>query len=525
MFKINLDWEFCLVFTRSLPLALILLLVSSHALAQATQSPNDRPRLVLTIVVDQMRYDYLTRFGDEYQAGIKRLLDEGAVFTNAQYEAAPTVTAVGHSTILTGAMPSTSGIPDNSFYSREYGQSVESITDFNATALGEEGAAATPYRLEVTTVGDELKFSGRGGKVFGVSMKDRGAILPAGRGADAAYWFSDQGTIASSSWYFSALPQWVQDYNATTPAQRFSAAQWAGVQLPAIGERRFIDALQGTAFADEMVLEFALRLMEQEDLGTDQATDLLSVSFSATDFLGHETGIDTPAMHEMMMSVDRLVGQLISAAERRTGRNKLLVVLTADHGVVRLPEKNAARKLPGGRYSRDDERQAIEEALDTTFGEGDYVLGVGGMSFYLNSQPAAGLRIDNEQMQRVAAATLRAMPHVTRVYTRVQLESNFSSSDSIDQRVRNGFNAAASGDIFVVHEPNWIRSETGTTHGSPYSYDSHVPLIFWGSRELITPGRYHGEVGMQDLAPTLSTILNIARPSGTFGRTLEEIIP
>ena len=513
------------MFSRAVPLALVLACVSSLALAQATQTANDRPRLVLTIVVDQMRYDYLTRFGDEYEAGLRRLLDEGAVFTNAQYEAAPTVTAVGHATILTGAMPSTSGIPDNSFYSRADQQQVESITDFNATALGENGPAATPNRLQVTTVGDELKLSGLGGKVFGVSMKDRGAILPAGRAADGAYWFSDQGTIASSTWYFPALPQWVQAYNATKPAERYGETQWAGIQLPAVGEQGFIDALQGTAFADEMVLEFALRLMEQEDLGADQATDLLSVSFSATDFLGHGTGIDTPQMHEMMMSVDRLIGQLISAAERRTGRDKLLVVLTADHGVVRLPENNAARKLPGGRYSRDDESQAIEDALDATFGAGDYVLGVGGMSFYLNSQPVPGLSIDSARMEQVAADALRAMPQVTRVYTRTQLESNFSSGDRIDQRVRNGFNAVASGDIFVVHEPNWIRSQTGTTHGSPYSYDSHVPLIFWGASELIAPGRYHGDVGMQDLAPTLSTILGIARPNGTLGRALEEIIP
>lgn len=513
------------MFHRSLPLALIMLLVSGHASAQASQSPNDRPRLVLTIVVDQMRYDYLTRFGDEYQDGLKRLLDGGAVFTNAQYEAAPTVTAVGHSTILTGAMPSTSGIPDNTFYSREYGRQVESVTDFNATALGEDGPAATPYRLQVTTVGDELKLSGRGGKVFGVSMKDRGAILPAGRAADAAYWFSDQGTIASSSWYFSALPQWVQDYNATKPAQRFSEAQWAGIQLPAASAQGFVDALESTAFADEMVLDFALRLMVQEDLGTDQATDLLSVSFSATDFLGHASGIDTPQMHEMMLSVDRLVGQLIKTAEERTGPNRLLVVFTADHGVARRPEDNAARQLSGGRYSQTDERQAVEDALDAAFGAGDYVQGAGGMSFYLNPQPVPGRNVDSEQVEQVAADALRAMPHVTRVYTRTQLESNFSIGDRIDQRVLNGFSAAASGDLFIVHEPNWIRSQSGTTHGSPYSYDGHVPLILWGSSDLITPGRYHGEVGMQDLAPTLSTILSIARPTGTLGRTLEEIIP
>jgi len=513
------------MFYRALPLGLALSLISSLVLAQATQSPNDRPRLVLAIVVDQMRYDYLTRFGDEYEAGLKRLLEEGAVFTNAQYEAVPTVTAVGHSTILSGAMPSTSGIPGNSFYSREDGRQVESITDFNATALGEEGPAATPHRLAVTTIGDELKLSGRGGKVFGVSMKDRGAILPAGRAADGAYWFSEQGSIASSSWYFPALPQWVEAFNATKPAERFSEAQWAGIKLPAYGEQGFINRLQTTALADEMVLEFALRLMEEENLGTDQATDLLSVSFSATDFLGHSSGIDTPQMHEMMLSVDRLIGQLIDAAQRRTGRNNLLVVLTADHGVSRQPEDNEALKLAAGRYSRNDERKIIEDALDAKFGSGDYIIGTAEMSFYFNPQPVPGRSIERVQLEQVAADTLRAIPHVMRVYTRTDLENNLGSGDLIDQRVRNGFNAAGSGDVFVVHEPNWISSAAGTTHGSPYSYDTHVPLIFWGSDELIIPGRYHGQVGIQDLAPTLSTILSIARPTGTLGRTLVEIIP
>lgn len=507
---------------RALCVSLVLAPISSVVFAQAVQSPNERPRLVLTIVVDQMRYDYLTRFGDEYTAGLRRLLDDGAVFTNAHYEAAPTVTAVGHSTILTGATPSTSGIPGNTFFDRTLGRQVESITDLDSIALGEDGTAASPQRLAVTTVGDELKLSGRGGKVFGVSMKDRGAILPAGRAVDGAYWYGDKGTIASSSWYFPSLPQWVEDYNATLPSNRYAGTQWAGVQLPELSADDFHTRLDQTAYADELVLEFALRLMEEEDLGTDQLTDLLSVSFSATDYLGHATGIDTPQMHEMMLSVDQKVGALIDAAQRRTGRNRLLIVFTADHGASRRPEDNAAQRLPGGRYAARDERQEVEAALDAAFGDSDYVIGTAEMSLYFTRD---NTNVSRAQMEQVAVATLRAMPHVARVYTRTELESNFSSGDRIDQRVRNGFNTQSSGDVIVVHDPNWMNRPTGTTHGSPYSYDSHVPVIFWGSDKLVTPGRYQREVGVQDIAPTLSAILNIARPTGTMGRTLDEMLP
>ncbi|MEY3667868.1 MAG: hypothetical protein RL572_1408 [Pseudomonadota bacterium] len=512
----------------------LLLATSLFLPAASAMAAEERPRLVLTIVVDQMRYDYLQRFGAEFSGGLKRLLEEGAVFTNAHYEAAPTVTAVGHATILSGATPSVSGIPGNAFYDRAAGRQVQSITDVDVSALGEEGTGASPRRLAVSTVGDELKLSGHGGKVFGVSMKDRSAILPAGRAADAAYWFGDRGNIVSSTWYFPALPQWVQDYNATQPAARFGGVEWAGLQLPALNDEDFYARLDETALADELVLEFALLLMEQEDLGSDAATDLLSVSFSATDYLGHSHGIDVPQMRAMMLSVDEKIGRLIDAAQQRAGRNALLVVLTADHGVARRPEDNAADGLPGGRYEARDERRAVEEALDAAFGTGDYVIGSGEMSMYLSRAPHAAAVADGATppapvsraaMEQVAAATLRQLPKVARVYTRTELESPLFGGDRIDQRVRNGFNALGSGDVIVVHEPGWMNRPAGTTHGSPWAYDSHVPLIFWGPGSLVEPGRYHGVVAIHDIAATLATLLNIALPSGSMGRTLDEMLP
>lgn len=493
-------------------------------LPNALAETAERPTLVLAIVVDQMRYDYLTRFGHEFTGGLKRLLEEGAVFTNANYEAAPTVTAVGHSTFLTGATPSVSGIAGNAYYGRAEGRMIQSITDDNVTPLG-DGGGASPHRLAVTTVGDELKISGKGGKVYGVSLKDRSAILPAGRDADGAFWFGDTGTIVSSSWYFPSLPEWVQAYNTTRPAERYLGAEWLGRQLPTEANAGFFARLDATPFADELVLEFALQVMHEEDLGTDQQTDLLAVSFSATDYLGHATGTETQQMREMILSVDKRIGELLAAAEAQAGRGKVLVVLTADHGVALAPEDNIARQLPGGRYDIEAERAAVEAALTAEFGAGDYIEGTGEMGIYLHRNPVPGKTIALADMERVAAATLRRQPHVARVYTRTELESSHSGGDRVDQRVRNGFNRQHSGDVVVVHEPNWISRATGTTHGSPYSYDSHVPMIFWGPEALVRPGVYHGEAAVHDIAPTLATMLEIATPSGAQGRALAEMLP
>ncbi|HWK55430.1 MAG TPA: alkaline phosphatase family protein [Hyphomicrobiales bacterium] len=510
--------------TRKIWLLVGVLTLASASMAQTPLLPRENPRLVLVMVVDQMRYDYLTRYGTEFDSGLARLVREGAVFTNANYEAAPTMTAVGHSTILTGATPSSSGIAGNTWYEREEGRSVQSVTDDTVMALG-GGNGASPRRLAVTTVGDELKASGKGGKVFGVSLKDRGAILPAGRGADGAYWLVN-GTFASSSWYFPALPEWVQRYNAAKPADRYAGAQWLEATMPTPAGPELYRALDSTPFADQLVLDFALTLLREEALGTDAQTDLLSVSFSAVDYVGHASGPDTPLMHDMILNIDKRIGELLTSAERQAGRGKVLAVLTADHGVSPVPEELEAKGLPGGRYDTAAERDAVEQALSAAFGEAEYIEAAAEMGYYLKAEPLAGTPIAAEDLQRVAAAALRGMPHVARVYTRHELETRREAGDRIDQRVRNGFSPLHSGDVLVVHEPNWLgNGYRGTTHGSPYSYDTHVPLIFWGPKTLVKPGLYHADAGVHDLAPTLATMLRVATPSGALGRVLNEIMP
>lgn len=504
-------------------LALVLFVCSSVLQAQPSQLSSEQPSLVIAVVVDQMRYDYLARYGSEFNGGLKRLLTQGAVFTNANYEAVPTVTAIGHSTILSGATPSVSGIAGNSWYSRNEGKSVQSITDDEVSGLGVD-SGASPKRLLVTTIGDELKNSGKGGKVYGVSLKDRSAILPAGRNADGAFWLNS-GNFVSSSWYFPVLPHWALAFNAQNRADAFAGVDWMGITMPDSPGKELHAALDATPFADQLVLEFALEVLRQEALGKGPKTDLLSVSFSAMDYLGHGSGPDTERMKAMVLSVDEKIGQLLSAAEKQAGRGKVLLVMTADHGVAPVPEENISKQLPGGRIDTQVERDAVQAALSSAFGEGEYILSASDMSYYLDYSQAGKAQSDRSAIEEVAAEALRHMPNVARVYTRSMLESGLVTGDRIDQRVLNGFNRTESGDVIVIHDPNWIAGSRGTTHGSPYSYDTHVPLLFWGPRTLVKPGQYSMEAGIHDIAPTLATMLGITIPSGAMGRVLDEILP
>lgn len=489
------------------------------AAAAALVSAQAQPKLVLLVMVDQCRYDYMTRWDSEYKGGFRRLLDQGAVFTNANYEAFPTVTAVGHSTVMTGATPSVSGIVGNTWWSREEGTSVQSITDTSVNPLGANGAGASPKRLMVSTVADELKASGKGGKAIGISLKDRSAILPVGHRADGAYWFDARtGNFISSTFYFDALPGWVSTYNTARPADGFAGKQWAGGAMPAAAGTQLYNAVDSSPFGDDLVLAFALKALDEENLGRGPKTDFLSVSFSSVDYVGHSRGPDAPVMRDMLLNADRAVGALIDAAEQRVGANNLLVVFTADHGVSPVPEENVKNKMPGGRVNTRAEREAVQQALAARFGPGEYVAAVSEGGLYFREETIAAGKLDRTEMEKVAAAVLRAQPHMFRVYTRTEMMSGTASGDLIDQRVRRGYHAR-SADVVAIHEPYWLGGG-GTNHGTPFSYDTHVPLMLLGPQ--VRPGRYHGEAAIQDIAPTVATVLGIAAPSGSVGRVLGE---
>jgi predicted AlkP superfamily pyrophosphatase or phosphodiesterase len=494
-----------------------------------------QPKLVLAIVIDQFRYDYLLRFRADYHFGFARLLEKGAVFTDAHYLHAATVTAVGHSTFLTGATPSGSGIVGNEWYDRESGKSVTSVSDPATLLIG--GAAgqtgSSPRRLLVSTVGDELKIQHPDSKVIGVSIKDRSAILPAGHQADGAYWYDDHaGAWVTSSYYREALPEWALKLNQEQPGARYATSKWLPFDAKDDSAKpfcsmvkdsgvRFCGSIEATPWGNEMIEEFAERALAGENLGHHAATDLLAVSFSSNDYVGHAVGPDDPAVRDISIRTDRLLGKLFAEVDKRVGAGNTLVILTADHGVAPVPEVNQARKMPGGRLKGAELTAKINDAITLRFGPGKWLL-AGSSSIYLNLDLIRAQKLDAADVERAAAQAALETPHIARAYTRSQLLNGQVQQDAISRAFSLGFFGPRSGDVFVLQEPYYLFESGGTSHGTPYDYDNHVPVIFQGPG--IKPGKYSTRVAVNDIAPTLAEILNVEQPSGSIGRILSEIL-
>jgi len=493
------------------------------------------PKIVVAIVIDQFRYDYLLRFRADYHAGLARLLEKGAVFTDAHYLHAATVTAVGHATFLTGATPSISGIIANEWFDRASGQTVTSVSDPTTKLVGGTAGrtGSSPRRLLVSTLGDELKVRNAESKVVSVSIKDRSAILPGGHSADGAYWYdNDAGAWVTSSYYRAELPDWARQLNQENPQSRYLRAKWLPFDakdnsaapfcsMVAGTDVRFCGSIEATPWGNELIEEFAERALEGENLGRHATTDLLAVSFSSNDYVGHAVGPDHPAVRDISIRTDRLLGKLFDAVERRVGAGNMLVVLTADHGVAPVPEVNLARKMPGGRLSGAEFAGKIAEALSQRFGPGKWFTSAGGM-FYFNRDLMRAQKLVPAEVERVAAEAALDQPHIARVYTHSQLASGNVQQDSISRAFTLGFFPQRSGDLFTLQEPYYLFDASGTTHGTPYDYDNHVPVIFLGPP--IRPGNYSTRIAVNDIAPTLAEILKIEQPSGSIGRILNEIL-
>lgn len=484
-----------------------------------------KPKLVLAIVIDQFRYDYLTRFRNEYHGGLDRLLTQGAVFTNAHLDHFPTVTAVGHSTFLTGATPALSGIVGNEWYDREEAKSVTSVSDPQTKLLGagdNRGTGSSPRRLLVDTVGDELKIaSGGKARVIGISLKDRAAILPSGHMADGAYWFDTAaGSFVSSTYYFADLPAWVKEFDRSRPADQYRGATWLNHTMTQDLGKLYED-VDASPYGNELVESFAERALAAEQLGRHDATDVLTVSFSSNDYVGHQVGPDSPEVHEMSLRTDRLLAKLLDAVDQALGADNVLVVLTADHGVAPLPEVDLERKMPGGRLPAADVSKAVESALVKKFGDGNWIASRAESGLYLNPELIAKKSLDRAEVDRTAAEAALTVPHVFRVYTREQLIEGSVLRDPVGRRVMNGYYVRRSPDIEVLLEPYWVVSRTGASHGTAFDYDTHVPVIFMGPG--IRVRRYDGNIVVNDIAPTLATMLDVETPSGSVGRVLTEM--
>lgn len=531
-----------------------------------------KTRLVLLIVVDQFRYDYLTRFGDLFgTGGFRRLLRDGASWSNANYDHVPTYTAPGHATMMTGAWPAEDGIIGNDWYDRETNQNVTSVSD-NATKLlgGKEGdKGSSPRRLMASTVGDELRLSTNDrAKVVGISIKDRAAILPAGRHADAAYWFNAQtGNMVSSDYYFKTLPAWVAAYNASRPADRYFTQRWerllpeseylkrAGVDAPSwetntarmtnsfphtfggggatAPDSAFYDALDATPFSNDMLLAFAEQAIIAERLGANAQTDVLTVSFSANDYVGHRYGPYSQEVMDITLRTDKQIAALLDFVDARIGLRNTIVAFTADHGVAPPPEQAAALGLGGRRIPIADLLAAVRAGINARYNRkngktepGDeYVLKFTNGNLYLNTAAIARDGADRAEIERIAGEAAMTVPGIKRYLTRTQLENGMiAAGDALGRRIQHGFYSRRSGDVIFVYEPFDYLGEGSVTatHGSPYSYDTHVPLILMGAD--VRAGNYLDAATPADLAPTLAQLLRIQPPSNAVGRVLIEAL-
>jgi hypothetical protein len=452
---------------------------------------------------------------------------------NANLEHYPTVTAIGHSTMLTGATPKISGIVGNDWYDWESGKTVTSVSDDSTQLIGgSAGSGASPHRLLVSTVGDEMKRAHRDHpKVIGMSLKDRSSILPSGHMADAAYWYDTKtGDFVSSTYYFRNLPDWVQSFNKRHSADKYAGMEWrfdegspSGViKMPSETGAKLSAAVYSSPFGNELLEQFAEEAVRQEKLGQRDSTDLLTLSFSSNDAIGHSYGPDSPRVHDMCIRTDRELGMLFALLDRSIGMQHILVVLTADHGVMPLVEQLQQERMPGGRMNNAAVFDPMRQALIAHFGAGEWLLNTAGSSPYLNWTLIAEKKLDSGEVERVAAAAIASVSHVSRVYTRQQLLLGEVSGDKLSERVVRSFNSGRSGDLEVLLDPYWIRGATGTTHGTPYSYDSHIPLIFMGPG--VKAGRYVRPVALNDVAPSLATMLDVETPSGSVGRPLSEMM-
>jgi hypothetical protein len=504
--------------------ALLCLLAAACLLTAAPR----KPKLVLVIAIDQFRYDYLTRYRGEFHAGFDRLLTKGAVFTNARYRHFPPLTALGHSVILSGAMPSVSGIAGNEWYDRDEGQHVTSVSDSHTQLVGGNGGpGASPHRLLVSTISDELKMADGGkSRVVGISLKDRAAILLVGHMADGAYWFDNtSGNFVSSTYYFRELPGWVKDFDNSRPGEKYRGAAWLDHKLPGNLKELYGTSdespLESSPFGNELVELLAERAVTAEQLGRRDFTDVLAISFTSNDKVGHDYGPDSAEARAVTLGADQLIEKLFQTVNRQVGLENVLVVLTGDHGAAPSPEVNAMRKMPGGRISAATLTQVAQAALEKKYGAGEWVAGTWDVSVYLNQLLMASKKLDPAAVERAAAQALMAMPHVARVYTREEIAHGELLQDDIGRLITNGFNVRRGADMEVVLDPYWIISDKAASHTSPYGYDVHVPVIIMGPD--IRAGRYDQSIAVNDVAPTLATILGVETPSGSAGRVLSEI--
>ena len=511
------------------------------------------PKLIVGIVVDQMRFDYVNRYWDEFSdGGFKRLVGQGYQFTNTHYNYIPTYTGPGHASIYTGTTPSSHGVIANSWFDKNSQSYQYCVGDQSMNTLGADNASGemSPSQMLNTTFGDELRlFTMNRSKVIGVALKDRSAILPAGHMGNFAFWFdSESGNFVSSSYYGNRLPKWLRQLNKKNLCEAYLSQDWnlllnskiydeslvdnSVYEEPFIGEKtpkfphKLSDLLvengkgliKSTPFGNSLTKDIAIAAIEGEDLGSDQYTDLLAVSFSSPDYVGHQFGVDSKETQDTYLRLDRDLSSFLSYLEQKFGIENVLVFLTSDHGAVRTPSYLNDVKVPSGYFEAEEPINQLKVFLRNIYGPGDWVKSYGNAQIYLNKDLIFEKYMSLQEVQQQTADFMMRFEGVQKAVCGRTLErSEFQNGDLAS--LQKGYSVKRSGDVLLVLNPAWIEySRTGTTHGSGYTYDQHVPLIWFGWK--VESGRSDEKVDVTDIASTLSNLLGISFPNGSQSKVL-----
>ncbi len=536
------------VLLRAVFIATLSLAGAAHAASAPSQ-----PKLVVVMVVDGLPNEQVLRYRDQFgQGGLRLLLEQGAWFSNAHQAHGITVTAVGHAAILTGAYPYRHGIIGNNWIDPATGKPVYCTDDVRYTYLGEKTDAkdgTSPARLRVPTLGDELRYAtGSRSKVVTVSGKDRGAILLAGKTGTAYMYMENSGNFASSTYYMREHPAWVQRVRAERAQDRYAGQSWSALlpdsaysgdstlprkSLPlsfgssgAKPDAGYYKALKTSPFLDEMTLDFAKAAVLGENLGNNPAgvPDLLGVSLSAHDVINHEFGPESRMSHDHLQRLDRMLAGFFGFLDQRVGLDNVILVLTADHGFANVPEYSQARGIDAGRLDSDKMLAALGKHLSDQYGIDKLVKKSSMPNIYLDYAAAEQRNIRREDLENSAARFLLNYEGIADVMTRTQLE-NGAATTRTATLMRRAWNRQLSGDLMAVIKPFWIFSAggTGASHGTPYAYDTNVPLMIMG-KAWIKPGNYGEYAEAVDLAPTLAHLLRVRPPAGAEGRVLVETL-
>ncbi len=517
-------------------LFLLLPIVCSRALYASAY--NGHPKLVVVIVIDQFRGDYLERYRDQFgEGGFRLFLDHGAYFTNCNYDYANTRTAPGHATLFTGAYSNGHGIVDNEWWDPQKRRMVTSVDDDDTKNVGaaEEKTSASPHNLQADTLGDELKLATQGkSRVFAVSLKDRAAVIPGGFAANGAYWIEpNSGKWITSTYYRSELPKWVADFNASNRTEKYWNREWKDPEGHTLrdtahrvgkngAQAGFYEVVGSTPFANDYELEFAKELMVYERMGTGSATDLLAVSLSANDILGHQVGPDTPEMRSMALALDRQLADFFLFLGHQVGLANVWIALSADHGVSSLPDAVKKLHIPAANLGADKVEAQMNGAIaaklfsgSKTFVHLSYPLA------WLDENAFAAVHIKERDAEDLVGK-LMEQSGLRAYYTKSQLAAGEAPRTVMGQQFLNSYSPVGSWFVMGVPAPYTVGSARGTDHGTPYQYDTHVPLGFYGLP--FQTGTYRTHAEPVDMVATLASLLGINAPTHAVGRVLTEAL-